>query len=97
MTSVPVVSPSRQMFIIFDNVAQSWIGQIIVEKHPAPACRLFSQLLGDKNTALYSHPKDYDLWFIGYVTDEGFVDGSERRVVMTGESWLAANSGEAHA
>jgi len=92
MTSIPVVSPERMMFVVFDNVAECWIGQIIVEKHFAPACRLFSQLLADKSTQLAAHPNDYDLYFIGYVNDAGVIDGSERKIVMTGASWVVANS-----
>lgn len=92
---IPVVSPAgRGMYVIYDRVAESFIGTIILEKHPAPACRLFSQLLGDKNTQLYTHPKDYDLLHVGYIGDSGAITPIVAQTVMTGESWYSLNTPE---
>lgn len=84
----------RQLFVIFDKVAESWIGQPIVEKHPAAACRLFTQLLGDKNTTLSSHPKDYVLLHVGSVDDAGVISPRPPEVVLAGEVWYMMNSGD---
>lgn len=82
----------RGIFVIFDKVAEAWIGQPLIEKHPAAAARLFSQLLGDKNTSLSSHPKDYNLVHIGFIKDDGTVEPVERNIVLSGEAWVAMHS-----
>lgn len=88
---IPVVSPERGMYLIYDIVAESFIGTVILEKHPAPACRLFAQLLGDKNTQLFAHPKDYNLIHVGYIADSGAITPIVIQTVMTGESWVSLN------
>lgn len=88
------VSPPRQVFVIFDTVAKAFVGPLIVERHPAPACRMFHELLGDKSTSLAKHPQDYQLRFVGYVCDDGALVEAEVRTVTSGEAWLAAQSQE---
>lgn len=95
MSDIPVVSPARCMFVIYDRVAEAFIGQVIVEKHPAPACRLFSDLLADSKTFMHAHPTDYDLLQVAFIEEDGRVEAfSTPDVVMTGASWVATNSAE---
>lgn len=87
--AVLVVSPKASIFVIYDKVAEAWIGQPIVQRHPAPACRIFAELLGDPKTQLHAHPKDYELRHVAFIEETGKVDSVEVVTVMTGESWLA--------
>lgn len=85
---------SRSIYAIFDLVAETFIGQLIIDRHAAPVCRIFHQLLGDKSTQLGQHPKDYTLLHLGYVEDHGQLWPITPAVVATGEAWLAATSAE---
>lgn len=90
MDSVADVSgPGRGMYIIYDLVAEAFVGMIILERHPGPACRTFVQLLGDKGTLPGQHPKDYDLVRVGYIEDSGVVIATDPQTVMTGAAWLS--------
>jgi len=82
------------MYVIYDTVADAFIGQIIVDRHAAPVCRMFHQLLGDKNTQLASHPADYNVLHIGFIEDSGKVWSIDPNIVATGAAWLAAQSKE---
>lgn len=80
----------RSLFVVQDLVAQNWIGQVVCERHPAPVIRLFHQLLGDKNTQLSSHPKDYNVVHIGFIDDDGTITPIAPLTIATGEAWAAA-------
>ncbi|QXP44222.1 MAG: nonstructural protein [Arizlama microvirus] len=85
-------TPGRSLFIIMDTVAETFIGQIIVDRHPAPVCRLFHKLLGDQQTQLAQHPKDYTLLHVGFIEDDGTLTPIAPLTIATGEAWLAANT-----
>lgn len=81
---------SRSVFCIYDRVAEAWIGQLLVDRHPAPVTRMFHQLLGDKNTQLAAHPADYNLLHIGFVEDSGKLWSVDPTIIATGAAWLSA-------
>lgn len=85
-----LANSQRSLFIIYDLVAQNLIGQVVLERHPAPVIRLFHQLLADKNTQLAAHPKDYNVVHIGFIDDDGQLTPIAPLTVATGEGWLAA-------
>lgn len=86
---------TRSIYIIFDLVAETFIGQCIIDRHAAPVTRIFHSLLGDKNTQLGQHPNDYNLIFIGYIEDNGQLWPVTPTIVATGSAWLAAQNQEA--
>jgi len=81
---------SRALFVIFDKVADTFLGHIIIERHPAPACRLFNQLLADKNSQLAQHPADFELVQIGFIEDSGQLLPIEPMVITSGTAWLSS-------
>lgn len=82
----------RSLFVIHDKVAETFIGQIIVERHPAPVCRIFHALLADNKTSLAQHPQDYNVVHIGYIEDDGTITPIAPLIIATGAAWLAAQS-----
>lgn len=90
LDSAAKAAVSRSMFVIYDKVAEAFVGQVIIDRHPAPVCRLFHQLLADKQTNLAAHPKDYVVSHVGYIEDSGRVWAIDPYIVATGEAWLAA-------
>lgn len=90
----PKGNTSRSVFVIYDVVAEIFIGQLIVDRHPAPVCRLFHQVLGDKSTAPGQHPADYNLQHVGYIEDSGRLWPIDPIIVATGAAWLSAQTPE---
>lgn len=85
---------SRMVHVIYDKVAETFIGQPVLERHSAPVCRLFNQLLADKQTQLGLHPKDYVVLHVGYIEESGRLWPCEPTVIATGEAWLASQNRE---
>lgn len=85
-----MANTQRSMFLIYDKISQNFVGQIVVERHPAPVIRLFHQLLGEKNNQIAAHPKDYIVMHIGFIDDDGSITPIAPLTVATGEAWLAA-------
>lgn len=83
---------ARSLYAIYDKVAETFIGQIIIDRHPAPVCRMFHSLLGDKQTQLASHPADYNLLHVGYIEDSGRLWPVDPVVVATGSAWLSTQT-----
>lgn len=79
----------RSLYVIYDLVAETWIGQPIVDRHSAPVCRMFNALLADTKTQLYQHPGDFTLLHIGYIDDNGQLTEVAPVTISTGEAWLA--------
>lgn len=88
---------SRSLYVIFDTVAESFIGQVIIDRHPAPVCRMFHQLLGDPKTQLHAHPADYNVLHIGYLEDTGRLWPIDPTIIATGAAWLSAQENASNA
>lgn len=88
---------SRHLFAIYDNVAEIFVGQPIVDRHAAPVTRMFHQLLADKSTTLNQHPKDFVLLHIGFIEDTGQLWPIEPTVIATGQGWLTSQEEAANA
>lgn len=83
---------NRHVFMIYDTVAETFIGNFIIDRHAAPVCRLFHQLLADKATQLAQHPNDFQLLHVGFVEDTGQLWPIEPTVIATGSAWLATQT-----
>jgi hypothetical protein len=84
----------RRQYVIFDKVAQLWIGQPLIDRSDAPVIRLFHDVLADSSSLLGKHPADYELRYVGQLADDGDMIPSTVSVVATGSAWLAARSQE---
>lgn len=84
----------KNLYIIYDNVGEAFVGRILVFAHDAPAIRDFYDILADPNpNPLNRHPDNYELRCIGAITDDGqLVTDAGSRTVTTGTLWLAAQT-----
>lgn len=97
MTHPSAAIGSRCIFVIYDRVSESFIGHPVLERHPAPAVRLFNQLLDDRSTGPGQHPKDYELLQVGFIEDSGQILAIEPMTVTTGIAYLASKEPDADA
>lgn len=77
----------QQLYVAFDRVAQTMLGQVMQFPHDAPAVRMFVDALQDGFMA--KHPGDFELLCIGtigMVTCE-IVPNESPRLVLSGETW----------
>lgn len=80
----------QKLYIIWDRVAEAFIGGIILQRSDAPVVRMFNELLADPQTQLAKHPADYDLRFVGTIDDDGSVIGAGHVVISTGQAWVTS-------
>lgn len=86
--------PGRLLFVVYDKVAETFLFNIVIDRHPAPACRQFNDALAAPDSALAKHPADYQLLHIGYIEDSGQLVPIVPQVIHTGEAWLSSQSQE---
>lgn len=82
----------RNLYVVYDKVANDTIGPIIQYNHDAPAVRTFSEGLADPQ-GLGRHPQDFDLLLVGRInTDAGefAIDVVPPTLILSGAAWLAA-------
>lgn len=82
---------TKQLFTIYDIVAQTIVGPIIAEVHQAPAIRAFHDALAQPNSLLAQHPGDFTLLLIGELTLQGqyLANDLYPQTIATGSAWLA--------
>lgn len=84
---------NKNVYVVYDRVAQDTIGVLMTYAHDAPAVRAFTDGLSDPTT-LGRHPEDFDLTLIGtlHTGDDGFqLEGLEEPVViLSGRQWAAS-------
>lgn len=80
------------IYAIYDTIAQSLVGGLLLFKSAPPAIRYFADLASDPKTMIHRHVEHYDLIDLGTLTDdtELRLHGREREIVITGKAWLAA-------
>ncbi|WNK13937.1 MAG: nonstructural protein [Microvirus sp.] len=84
----------KNLYMVYDTVAQCVVGGIIQEPNDAPAIRAFHDALGDKNSFLASHPADYNMMRIGYINSQGIITTEENTLPSTvahGAAWAATS------
>lgn len=82
----------RQIYAIYDNVAEAIIGGLHLHPHQAPAIRMFSDVATMPNSQIALHPADFDLLLLGTLLDDNTIEGSKssKIPIMTGANWSAA-------
>lgn len=87
------MEPTQQLYVCFDRVSESVIGQVMQFPHDAPAVRMFADALASDGF-LAKHPQDFELRCIGSVgmTSCELVSLSSPRLVLSGETWAQAQA-----
>lgn len=78
----------KQLYMVYDIVAGTVIGGIILETTDAPAIRAFHDALTMKDSLLAQHPADYRLLKLGALDLDGvLVSGTQPQIIATGAAW----------
>ncbi|WNK13867.1 MAG: nonstructural protein [Microvirus sp.] len=81
----------QKLYIVYDKVAETIVGNIIQCPNDAPAIRLFHDALKGE-TQLSLHPADYELVLIGSILETGFMEATIPTSVATGAQWEVSNA-----
>lgn len=84
----------KLIYAVYDTVAGTIIGSLIMETSDAPAIRAFYDALDPKHNSILSHhPTDFSLKELGNIDDQGNIVGNDTpRTVVTGTAWLAGRT-----
>lgn len=80
---------NKGLYMVYDRLANSVIGQIVLAESHGSATRDFHDALGNKDSQLSKHPADYDLLFIGFLTTSGVIEERSLETVAQGSAWKA--------
>lgn len=78
---------------IVDTLTQDIVGPLQMYPHPAPAVRMFGDVIMMQGSQVGAHPKDYELRCLGTIDNECKIapwDGPD--VLITAEAWVAAQT-----
>lgn len=64
----------RNIYAVYDVVAQAMVGQLMLFNRDEPAVRIFTDALQDKALILGQHPADYELVRIGMIFEGDIPD-----------------------
>lgn len=81
----------RNVYAIYDKVAQAQYGALVMQAHDGPVQRLFFDLLADETQPMSKHPGDYELWRIGKISDNLILEGHLPETIATGMQYLLSN------
>lgn len=81
----------KQIYAIYDNVAESIIGGLHLHPHPAPAIRMFGDVAALPNSQIGLHPADFDLQLLGTLNDDNSIT-PHKETILTGATWAAAQT-----
>lgn len=89
----------KQLYAVRDRVAAMMVGFFQVFPNDAAAVRWFGDVLGRGDTLPGMHPGDFELCSYAELHEHSddraeHIVGTPRRVVMSGEVWLAAQTQE---
>lgn len=81
----------RQIYAVYDNVAEEIVGGLHLHPHQAPAIRMFSDVAKLPNSQIGLHPADFDLLLLGTLLDDNTIESAKKNIpIITGAAWLAA-------
>lgn len=76
------------LYQMYDNLAQSVAGPIIIEKRDAPAIRAFHGVLANKDTLPGQYPDNFELRHIGVQDEEtAQLTVMQPQTIATGTQW----------
>lgn len=83
----------KNVYCLYDIVADGWTGQLVTDRADAPVIRMFHDLLADPKMGIGKHANDYEMRCIGSIDDSGELLGHKVvRTVATGAQWLASQT-----
>jgi len=78
---------NKRLYMVYDLVASTVLGGIMLETADAPAMRAFNDALGNKESLLGQHPRDFNLLYLGDIDDAGQLHPIAPEIIATGASW----------
>ncbi|WNK13787.1 MAG: nonstructural protein [Microvirus sp.] len=78
---------NKRLYMVYDLVANTVLGGIMLENADAPAMRAFNDALGNKESLLGQHPKDFNLLYLGEIAEDGTIHDCGPDIIATGASW----------
>lgn len=79
----------KEIYAIYDNVAQAIIGGLHLHSHAAPAIRMFGDVAALPNSQIGLHPGDFDLLVLGVLNEDNTISPQKETILM-GATWAAA-------
>lgn len=79
----------KQIYAIYDNVAQDIIGGLHLHSHAAPAIRMYGDVAALPNSQIGLHPADFDLILLGILNDDQTIT-PVKEIALSGSQWQAA-------
>lgn len=84
---------NRGLYAINDRVAQSLVGRamylVMAFRTDAEAARYFADGINDKSSMLHQHPADFELIYLGTISEGGEITPEPRRIIITGDALIA--------
>lgn len=78
----------QNIYTVYDIVAETIVGPLVLVPSDAAAIRHFSDTASDPKTTVGMHPKDYILITCGNIDSEGNIT-PEHRIILEGKQWHA--------
>lgn len=90
------MSAYKKLYTVLDTVSNLILGTVILEQADAPAIRTFHDALSNNQSALATHPADYNLICLGTIyMSTGEIQAHPPETVATGAQWAAAQNKDA--
>jgi len=86
----------KQLYAVYDLVAETIVGGVIQENQDAPAIRAFADALVNPQSLLGQHPRDFNLMLLGSIVSDGTIVPASGGpvVVATGAALTAVQETE---
>lgn len=75
---------------IEDTVARDIVGPLMLHNHTTAAVRNWDDICRIENSKVMLHIRDHQLIQVGYFDTDSMTITPEHKVLITGETWLAA-------
>lgn len=79
----------KRIYCIRDLIAQTIVGQLVMESHDAPITRMFHDLCRNRETIVGQHPADFILVMLGTIDEDGRIIANDPVTVARGDDWVA--------
>lgn len=80
----------RLIIAIVDTLANDITGTLTIHRNEVTALRMWDDIMRMENSQVRMHANDYELQIIGQLDDETIEIIPQKKTLMTGAQWLAA-------
>lgn len=77
----------KNLYAIYDTIAQDFLGGIMMDTHHAPVIRLFTELAARPDSKVGVHLADFELVCLGQISEQLELEG-DLVTVLTGKKIL---------